>query len=44
MLEAIKMEPNFDEDIYLTEQVETLFDRIRDRNREGEDYITIKFL
>lgn len=44
MLEAVKMEPNFDEDIYLTEPVETLFDRIRERGRDGEDYINMKFL
>ena len=36
MAECIKFEPNFDKNIYLQEDVETLTERIEKRNREGE--------
>lgn len=37
MAECIKFEPNFDKNIYLQEDVETLTERIEKRNREGEN-------
>lgn len=36
MLEAIKLEPNFDQDIYLSNTTNVLMERIKNRNRDGE--------
>jgi len=44
MVEAMKLEPVFDENVYLTETTDVLLSRIQARARPGEESIDLKFL
>jgi len=44
MKEAMKLEPVFDENVYLRASTDVLLRRIRERSRPGEENIDQKFL